>query len=483
MSAPSRPDCAANSLGGARIRGVRPRVRDGRPDVSEPLLGATMGSLAGSTDVAWIGQQLHQGLQRGGPLLPADDPFYDPPPGYHNAEPGTVLRSRDVELAFFGLIPQRVSATQLLYRTTDMDGRPEATVTTVLVPTERGPENACPLVSYQCAIDAVTSRCFPSYALRRGALALGALAQFEFVLVAAALAEGWAVSVPDHEGPNGRWGAPCEPGYRILDGVRAALNCGRLGLSAAAPVGLWGYSGGGLATAWAAEMTAGYAPELNIVGAVLGSPVGDPGNTYRRLNGSVLSGLPALMVASLVQIYPELDRVIQQHVNDKGRSLLAALQRMTVVGGVLRWANKDMNAYVDRPLDEILDLPEVQYVFNEIRLGASIPAPPVLMVQAVHDSVIAVDDIDALVETYLAGGADVTYHRDMFSEHMLLHPMSAPMTLRWLTDRFAGRPLTDNMVRTTWPTLLNPTTYRGMARLAVLAAKVITGRTVDRKPL
>jgi hypothetical protein len=188
-------------------------------------------------------------------------------------------------------------------------------------------------------------------------------------------------------------------------------------------------------------------------------------------------------VASLVQIYPELDRVIQQHVNDKGRSLLAALQRMSVVGGVLRWANRDMNAYVDRPLDEILDLPEVQYVFNEIRLGASIPAPPVLMVQAVHDSVIAVDDIDALVETYLAGGADVTYHRDMFSEHMLLHPMSAPMTLRWLTDRFAGRPLTDNTVRTTWPTLLNPTTYRGMARLAILAAKVITGRTVDRKPL
>jgi len=43
--------------------------------------------------------------------------------------------------------------------------------------------------------------------------------------------------------------------------------------------------------------------------------------------------------------------------------------------------------------------------------------------------------------------------------------------------------LTDNMVRTTWPTLLNPMTYCGMARLAVIAAKVITGRSVDRKPL
>ena len=54
---------------------------------------------------------------------------------------------------------------------------------------------------------------------------------------------------------------------------------------------------------------------------------------------------------------------------------------------------------------------------------------------------ISVDDIDELTDTYAVGGAIVTYHRDMFSEHMLLHPMSAPMTLRWLTDRFNGKPL------------------------------------------
>ncbi len=143
------------------------------------------------------------------------------------------------------------------------------------------------MVSYQCAIDAVTSRCFPSYALRRRALAPGAVAQFEFLLIAAALAEGWAVSVPDHEGRNGMWGAPYEPGYHVLDGLRAALSSERLGLSPSAPIGLWGYSGGGLASAWAAEMSGSYAPELNIVGAVLGSPVGDLGHTFRRLNGTL----------------------------------------------------------------------------------------------------------------------------------------------------------------------------------------------------
>ena len=77
----------------------------------------------------------------------------------------------------------------------------------------------------------------------------------------------------------------------------------------------------------------------------------------------------------------------------------------------------------------------------------------------------------------------MTYHRDMFSEHMLLHPMSAPMALRWLIDRFDGKPLSEHLVRTTWPTLLNPMTYVGMTRLAQIAAKVMTGRKVERSPL
>ena len=117
-------------------------------------------------------------------------PSTHPPQGFQHAAPGTVLRSRDVEVAFLGLIPQKFTATQLLYRTTDMNGVPEAAVTTVIVPAERAPGQVCPVLSYQCAIDAVTSRCFPSYALRRRALAPGALAQLEFFLIAAALGRG-----------------------------------------------------------------------------------------------------------------------------------------------------------------------------------------------------------------------------------------------------------------------------------------------------
>lgn len=443
-----------------------------------------LGNLAGTIGAQWIGQPPHEELQRKvRPLLPSDDPFYQPPLGYQHAEPGTVLRSRDVELAFLGLIPQPVKAVQLLYRTMDMNGIPEAAATTVIVPAELAPERPCPLLSYQCAIDAMSSRCFPSYALRRKAKALGSIGQFELFLILAAVAEGWAVSVPDHEGLRGLWGAPFEPGYRVLDGIRAALSCERLGLSAGAPIGLWGYSGGGLASAWAAEMCGAYAPELDIVGAVLGSPVGDLGHTFRRLNGSFLAGLPALVVAALAHIYPDLDRVIKEHTNEEGRALLESLEKMTTVEAVLRMAGKNMGDYLDEPLEDILSTPEVAYVFDNIKLGAAVPTPPVLIVQAVHDYLIDVNDIDALADAYSAGGARVTYHRDAFNEHMLLHPLSAPMTLRWLTDRFDRRPLTEHLIRTTWPTMFHPMTYVGMARLAKIAAKVLTGRTVHRRPL
>jgi alpha-beta hydrolase superfamily lysophospholipase len=443
-----------------------------------------LGSAAPATGAEWIGYVPHEGLTRGSrPQLPCDDPFYQPPEGFQHAVPGTVLRSRDVELAFLGLIPQKFTATQLLYRTTDMNGEPEATVTTVIVPAQRDDRAVVPVLSYQCAIDAVTSRCFPSYALRRRAMAPGALAQFEFFLIAAALAEGWAVSVPDHEGPHGAWGTPYEPGYRILDGLRAATNAERLGLDGSAPMGLWGYSGGGLATAWAAEMTGSYAPELNVVGAVLGSPVADLGHAFRRLNGSIYSGLPGMVVAALTHVYPELDRVIQEHATDEGKAMLLRIQNMTTAHAVLRYIGMDMAKLVDQPLEQVLQTPEVQQVFDSIKLGTAAPTPPVLIVQAVHDKIVSVDDIDELTHIYQSGGASVTYHRDMFSEHMLLHPMSAPMALRWLRDRFDGKRVNEHLIRTTWPTLLNPMTYFGMARLVRIAAKVITGRTVERSPL
>src|SRR2546430_15327427 len=68
------------------------------------------------------------------PLRPEDDAFFQAPTGFERLVEGTVLRSRRVHLALFGVVPQKFSAWQLLYRTCDLDGAAQAGVTTVLLP-------------------------------------------------------------------------------------------------------------------------------------------------------------------------------------------------------------------------------------------------------------------------------------------------------------------------------------------------------------
>ena len=94
---------------------------------------------------------------------------------------------------------------------------------------------------------------------------------------------------------------------------------------------------------------------------------------------------------------------------------------------------------LDQPLEQILDTPEVQHVFDEhqARRGGAQPAGADRAGRPRPARSPSTTSTSWPTRTRPAAHR-VTYHRDMFSEHLLLHPMSAPMTLRWLTDRFTG---------------------------------------------
>jgi hypothetical protein len=414
---------------------------------------------------------------RPGIPTPDQDDFYTRPADLDGVAPGVVLRSRSVQVSFFGRF-RHGAAMQLMYRSTDAHGRPEAAVSTVVVPRGKDPAT-CPVLSYQCAIDAVAARCFPSYALRQGAELVGASVQAEFLFITAALSRGWAVSIPDHEGLKGMWGAPYEAGFRVLDGLRASVNHVELGLSPDAPMAMWGYSGGGLASGWAAEAAETYAPELHIVGAILGSPVVDPESVARRLNASPWAGLAALMIASLVHVFPEAKKVVDEHATEDGKALLAEIEGMSTGGAIRRFRNVDIADFVDLSFQELFALPELQYVFEVTRLGQKTPSMPVLLVQGVHDKIVDVADVDRLVQTYTDGGAAVSYHRDPLAEHLLLYPFAVPMSLWWRAERLAknARPST----RPTWPALLDSRTYAGLPALASAASYAVASRFAPRR--
>ncbi|EUA41491.1 putative triacylglycerol lipase domain protein [Mycobacterium xenopi 3993] len=135
---------------------------------------------AGTSGAEWIARPPHEKLRRKErPPLPSDDPFYQPPPGFQHALPGTVLRSATSSW------PSRAdTAAGHRHPAAVPDHRHERQAggggDHGDRPAEVAPGQPCPLLSYQCAIDAVASRCFPSYALRRYAKAIGALARWSF---------------------------------------------------------------------------------------------------------------------------------------------------------------------------------------------------------------------------------------------------------------------------------------------------------------
>jgi hypothetical protein len=71
------------------------------------------------------------------PVSPNADPFYRPPPGYESAAPGSILRYRKsphgVTLDDTEAVQVKAS-WQVLYKTQNSVGNPEATVVTIIIP-------------------------------------------------------------------------------------------------------------------------------------------------------------------------------------------------------------------------------------------------------------------------------------------------------------------------------------------------------------
>lgn len=358
------------------------------------------------------------------------DPFYQPPDGFEATEPGAILRSRPMQLP----LPVSAQSWQLLYRTTDVNGKPEATVTTVILPDNAPPNRS--LMSYQVAQDSSGPTCMPSYVLQtpHPPTDLDLVAQ-QIPKLVRFLQEGWVVSVPDFEGPEGHFGAAKEPGYMTLDGVRAAEHFAPLGIGPHTRVAASGYSGGGSATGWMAQTMPEYAPELNFVGAALGAPVPDPHQAILANNGGMFSGLIATGLASLAQTYPDFNAEITSHMTPEGLALLDPIRAACLNSSALKFMFTNWNRYFDMPIDQLLSLPEAKLVMDAVALGANAPAIPMLVMQSEPDEISLVATANRMVERYCAGGTPVTYVREAVGDHLLTGLASADTEVAWLRSR------------------------------------------------
>lgn len=378
------------------------------------------------------------------PTPPVNDTFYIPPKGFEAAPPGTILRSRTPPhpiAAFSAAKVNLAGAHQLLYRTTDSFGKSIATVTTILIP-----HNAdyTKLLSYQAAQDAADPNCAPSYAFQLEAAHDGVLRlvmpQLELVFMASALEKGWIVTAPDHLGPKSTFLANHVSGHAVLDGVRATLSSSHLtNISSDPTITLWGYSGGSLASGFAAELQPSYAPELEIHGAVLGGTVPTIPPVISSTNKGVFAGLIPGGIQGLANEYPNITSLVKQNIKPEKMPAFAKTKNLCLSGNILEYLGQDVYTYTKDP--DIFTSPAATDVLNANAMGHYTPEIPLLVYKSAGDEVSPVNDTDHLVSSYCKAGVRVEYKRDLLSEHAAMAIVGAPEAMIWLSDRMNGVPV------------------------------------------
>lgn len=72
------------------------------------------------------------------------------------------------------------------------------------------------------------------------------------------------MNVPDYEGPLASFTAGVLSGHSTIDSIRAVFNAKHiLKIDKEARFAMWGYSGGALASEWAAELQVQVSPSLD----------------------------------------------------------------------------------------------------------------------------------------------------------------------------------------------------------------------------
>lgn len=344
----------------------------------------------------------------------------------------------------------------MLYRTTGAQGQPMATGSLVLVPKIASPRPHRPLVSYQVAEDSLALKCAPSYQLQAGVPPDNLVVQAEVLLINGLLQHGWAVVVPDYQGPKSAYGAGVQAGQLTLDSIRAAESFAPAKLNGArTEVGMMGYSGGAIATGWAAELQPSYAPELNVKGVVEGGVPADLTVALKTLNGGIFGGYALAGALGAGRAYPELGQLIDSILTPEGKDLAKRFGQSCNMMIVLQGFFKDIKKLSTIP--EPFEHPIAKKVLADNKMGQHLPSAPMFVYHSVNDELVPVKPVDDLVKSYCANGVRVSYQRDQLSEHIVLVGTGAPLALAWLQDRMNGKPAESGCKTTTHTSMLaNP---------------------------
>jgi len=353
------------------------------------------------------------------PAFAAADSFYsyDGSAPLSSYAPGTVLKTRTLNYHVVGL-PTPVQAVQLLYRTTDAQGRPAANVTSVVRSITGDRTKA---VSYQSAYDSLDPADSPSRAIAGDVTLGGLLPNGESLLLLPSLLLGYNVVVPDTDRQTADFAAGPEYGTTTLDSIRAATSSAATGMTKSTKFGLLGYSGGAIATGWAAALAPSYAPDVNanLVGFTEGGVLVDPAHNLKYVSGSpVWSGVIPM---ALIGVARGFGIDLQPYASEYGLKVLDELEHASIITALGRYPGLTWQKIAKPEYANPNSVPPFVESVNKVNIGsAPTPSVPGFIAQGnagfpeaptstppgtgPGEGVMVAGDVRALVRQYCATG-------------------------------------------------------------------------------
>ncbi|MGV8871838.1 MAG: lipase family protein [Rhodococcus sp. (in: high G+C Gram-positive bacteria)] len=375
-------------------------------------------------------------------LVSADTPgpgFYDAPVADLDAyAPGAIVRREPVpQLDVLGSHTERI-----LYRSADPRDRAVAVSGLLITPNTawNGP-GPRPVIAYAPGSYGIADRC-------SGSSELGMTTTIPALLPL--VAQGYQVVTTDYQG----LGTPGE--YEFLGrvaGARAVLDSARAAAGKTdAPVVVYGYSAGGVASAAAAELASTYAPDLSVIGAFVGAAPTDP---VLRVDGQDGTGTAATMlytIDGLIGAHPDRADEIRALFNDRGRAALDAVLDFctfdAIEYGALR--SEDLTAE-GGSLSALMTGPVLGSLTAANTVGFTAPVAPVMIVHGVHDSSVGIEQSRLLAQRWRAADTtDITLREFDFGtelvpafDHTAANAAAYPEVIGWI-DRLVARAQRDD---------------------------------------
>ncbi|MEO3786040.1 lipase family protein [Actinocorallia sp. B10E7] len=398
-----------------------------------------------------------------GVTIPA---FYSPPTALPSAN-GALIRTEPLPLGLSlpGLDGRALpgTATRLMYKSTDSNGRPVAVTGSYIEPSAAWKHNGPrPLVALASGTMGQGDQCAPSFALQHPATLTGDTLSvgYENLAIYRLLSTGAAVVVTDYVGLGSTdrlhtYVNRLDGGRALLDAARAAHAVPGSSITTDSRVGLYGYSEGGGASASAAELQSSYAPDVKLVGTYAGAPPADLTSVMKGIDGSALVGALGWSINGFIQAEPSLGDIVENTVNAAGRAALQDLSTMCVGDAILGYAFTSSKKWTvsGKSIAEVIAAePQAQAVLDKQRIGKLKPVGPVRVATGVQDDIVPHTQARRLAVDWCRKGADVSYvpvNLSNLGDKTLLNHLTPLLTdqgdaVSWLADRLAGERTTSN---------------------------------------